>query len=551
VEIDITAVMAANPPLVLFLLLGFGLMLGRIRLFGVEIGPVTGVLLVGLVIGHRGLAIPVSTHSIGFIIFIYGVGMQAGPEVVRVFKQDGTRYAVLALVTAASGLAIASALDQFFDFELGVAAGALAGGLTSTPTLVAAQDALAQGVALPEGMTEDEVRANISSAYALTYVFGMGGLVMAIAFLPRLLGIDLAAEAEKLGLGDLDEDETRVAELPSIRAYRVEEQAATRIAYADRDLSSPFEIQQIKRAGEVFAPEPDTRLELGDVVSVVGIRAVHDVMLQRIGPEVIDTDVLDRSMESRSIVISNDDVEGKALHELDLARAYRCWLTEVTRTGMVLPRRGDLTLHVGDRLVVTGAAADLDDVANRLGYQEASLHETDLLALAFGIALGIFFGTFTVTVGATTIGLGSAGGVLLAGLLFGLLRSRRPTFARLPAAARYVLMELGLLLFMADVAVSAGSDVVSTFTSVGPALIASGIVITLVPMLVTFAVGHLVFKMNAAMLFGAVTGAMTSTAGLQTVRAQANSAVPSLGYVGTYAFANVLLALAGGMIMRL
>jgi putative transport protein len=217
----------------------------------------------------------------------------------------------------------------------------------------------------------------------------------------------------------------------------------------------------------------------------------------------------------------------------------------------VLPRRGDLTLHVGDRLVVTGAAADLDDVANRLGYQEASLHETDMLALAFGIALGIFFGTFTVTVGAATIGLGSAGGVLLAGLLFGLLRSRRPTFARLPAAARYVLMELGLLLFMADVAVSAGSSVVSTFASVGPTLIASGIVITLVPMLVTFAVGHLVFKMNAAMLFGAVTGAMTSTAGLQTVRAQANSAVPSLGYVGTYAFANVLLALAGGMIMRL
>ncbi len=198
VEIDITKLLNANPALVLFLVLGFGLMLGRIRLAGVEIGAVTGVLLVGLGAGHRGFDIPTSSQSLGFILFIYCVGMQAGPEVVRVFKQDGARYAVLSVVTAVSGLAIASAADRFFDFEFGVAAGALAGGLTSTPTLVAAQDALAQGVAVPAGMSNDAVLANISSAYALTYVFGMGGLVLMIAFLPRMLGIDLAAEARSI-----------------------------------------------------------------------------------------------------------------------------------------------------------------------------------------------------------------------------------------------------------------------------------------------------------------------------------------------------------------
>lgn len=549
-EIDVTELLGSNPLLVLFLLLGGGLLVGRIRVAGVELGSVTGVLLVGLLIGNRGLEIPVSSHSIGFTLFIYCVGMQAGPEVVRVFKQDGTRYAVLSVLTAVTGLLLASALEAFFDFELGVSAGMLAGALTSTPTLVAAQDALAQGVRLPDGMSESEVRANISAAYALTYVFGMGGLVLVIAFLPRVLGFDLAEEAAKLGVGSLDDDESRPGEMPEIRAYRVEREAATRRSYEERDVSLPFDIQLIKRGDETFAPEPDTRLEIGDVVAIVALQRVHDLASERIGTEVIDPDVLDRSMESRSIVISNDDIEGKTLHSLDLARAYRCWLTEVTRTGIVMPRRGDLELHVGDRLLLTGAASDLDDVANRLGHQEASLHETDLLALAFGIALGVFLGTFAVTVRGTTLGLGTAGGVLLAGLLIGWRRSRRPTFGRLPAAARYVLMELGLLMFMAEVAVSAGEGVVDTFQSVGPTLIASGVAITIVPMLTAFTVGRLVFGMNHAMLLGAVTGSMTSTAALQQVQAQARSSVPALGYVGTYAFANVLLALAGGLIMR-
>ncbi len=116
VEIDVTELLKANPALVLFLVLGFGLMLGRIRIGGVEIGAVTGVLLVGLVAGHRGLDIPTSSQSLGFVLFIYCVGLQAGPEVVRVFKQDGARYLVLSVVAAVSGLAIAGAADRFFDF---------------------------------------------------------------------------------------------------------------------------------------------------------------------------------------------------------------------------------------------------------------------------------------------------------------------------------------------------------------------------------------------------------------------------------------------------
>jgi putative transport protein len=163
----------------------------------------------------------------------------------------------------------------------------------------------------------------------------------------------------------------------------------------------------------------------------------------------------------------------------------------------------------------------------------------------------VFVGMVSFKLGATQIGLGSAGGVLLVGLIFGLINSYRPGFGRLPEGARYVLTQLGLLLFMSGIAISAGRDIVETFTKVGPTLALAGVLVTLIPVALSFALGRYVFKMNAALLLGAISGSMTSTAALQQVSGQSRSMAPMLGYVGTYAFANVLLAVAGGIIVRL
>ena len=171
--------------------------------------------------------------------------------------------------------------------------------------------------------------------------------------------------------------------------------------------------------------------------------------------------------------------------------------------------------------------------------------------MAFGIGLGVFVGMVSIKIADASISLGSAGGVLLAGLLFGLVNSYRPAFGRLPGAARHILMQLGLLLFMADVAVSAGEAILETLDEAGLHLALCGVATTLVPVAVCFVLGRYVFKMNGALLLGAITGAMTSTAALQQVTGVARSNLPMLGYVGTYAFANVLLALGGGIIMRL
>jgi putative transport protein len=551
------SLLASNPLVVVFLILGLGILLGKLRVLGVPLGSVTGVLLVGLAAGHLELEIPRATHNIGFLLFIYCIGVQAGPEFVGVFRRDGARYAVLALLTAALSLLLAQLASSFFQWEPGVSAGLLAGALTSTPTLVAAQDAVAQGLTLPPGVSSQEAVENISSAYAITYVFGLAGLVLFVSLLPRLLRIDIAAEARHLGEGDegpASEDLSpllRPSETPVIRSYRVDRSDLVGVPFAEIAEAVSAQVQQIKRGEEVFTPGGETCFEIGDIVAVVGLAAFHEQARARLGTEVIDPDVLDRSMESRRIVLSRRGLAGQSLAQLGIGAASQCWLTELRRGGAAIPRRPDLELRLGDVLVVTGPRSIVDQLAERLGAAEHELSESDLLTLAFGIALGVLVGTFSVTLGTTSIGLGSAGGVLLAGLGFGLFHSYRPDYGRLPAAARYVLMELGLLLFMSGVAVSAGHGIVETFHEVGWTLALCGVVVTLVPVGLATALGRYVLRMNAALLLGAVTGAMTSTAALRQVTGVARSNVPMLGYVGTYAFANVLLAIAGGIIMRL
>ena len=208
-------------------------------------------------------------------------------------------------------------------------------------------------------------------------------------------------------------------------------------------------------------------------------------------------------------------------------------------------------LERGDVLFVTGPSGNLDRLGERVGHTEREIEETDLLTLAFGIAVGIALGTLSVTVAGIPIGIGTAGGLLTTGLLIGYLRSIRPTFGRIPTAARWVFMELGLQMFMAGVGVSAGSGIVETLRSVGPSLVLCGVAVTIVPVLAGWLVGSYVLRLNPAVLLGAITGAMTSGAALSIVNDAAKSSVPALGYTGAYAFANIFLAVAGSLIVRL
>jgi putative transport protein len=540
-----------NPVGLLFVILGIGYLIGKTKIRGFELGPVTGVLFAGLVFGHFGFTVSPEAQTFGFVMFIFSVGFQAGPEFFEVLRRDGAKYFLMAMTVAVTGFVLAVWLANLFEFPIGTSAGLLAGAMTTTPTLAAAQDALQSGaVALPDGMSSEDAVRNVSTAYAITYLFGLIGLILIIRTVPRLLGIDLPAEAEKLTGGEIRIDPSlRI----SVRAYRLEHAEITGIPY--RELRERFpggaEVVKLRRNDEFVDVDEQTVFEIGDEITAVGHLHRFIEAPRIVGPEITDPDLLDMDTESVQIVVTRGGRADLTLGGLGISENYGCFLTKVTRLQTELPIEPSLQLKRGDVLAVTGPSGNVERLAESLGHLERSVVETDLLTLAFGIAVGIAIGTLTVTIAGVSIGLGTAGGLLTTGLVIGYLRSIRPTFGRIPAPVRWTFMELGLQMFMAGVGVSAGSGILETLRAVGPTLVLCGIAVTVAPVVVGWLVGTLLLRLNPAILLGAITGAMTSGAALSVVNSAARSSAPALGYTGAYAFANVILTLAGTLIVRL
>jgi len=538
-----------QPVLTLFLMLGCGYLLGNIKFGSFSLGPVAGVLFVGLFLGHHGFDSSPGAQSVGFALFIFSVGYQAGPRFFDVLMTDGLRYFALSLVIAAAGLSVAMLLANAMDLDPGMSAGLLSGGMTSSPTLAAAQEALRAGsITPPAGWTTDQMIGNVATGYAITYIFGLAGLIAVIKLLPGMLGISLAEEAQKI---ERAADTDTIAPINVVaRRYRVTEGLATRLPAAElrQKYWDGFAVGMLFRDGQRTHLEDDESARVGDEILLVGDLKFFSRDVQSMGEEIIDHD--DQSdFEKAGVVVIESAAVGKSLRELRLSQRFGVVVGGIRRMRMMLPLTHDFQLRKGDILIVSGVPESIDELGREIGHVERDEEETDMITFSFGIAMGVLIGLVSVKIGGLSIGLGSAGGLLTAGLLIGFARSVRPTFGRLPDAARWVFMEFGLLLFMAGVGLRAGADIIEVFLEAGPTLVLAGIMVTLIPVAVGYVFGRKVLDLNPVILLGAITGAMTSGASLSVVTNEAKSAVPSLGYTGSYAFSNVLLTVAGSFIL--
>ena len=560
-EIDLIELLKGYPELVFFLVLGFGYLLGNFRVRRFRLGPTAGVLIAGLAFGHFGFTAPSTLKELGFILFIYSVGYRAGPRFFSVFAKDGAKYVTLCLVITCSAMLSAYYLSSFFGFAPSQRAGILAGGLTSTPTLAAAQDAVRSGMAtLPPDVSVEAMVRDVSVSYAITYIYGLLGLTLLIRLIPFAFRINLHEQATTFAkerrIKDEDEDRTRGSIsgwAPILRAYEVvsDEIAGKSLRELRFRQRTGCVIQVIKRDDESFDPEPDSTLAKGDRIAVFGYPEDQEQVEKIAGREVVDRDLLDVPIESCDITVTRPETVGKRVSELGLDERYGCILTKLTRSQIDLPLNTDLVLEKGDILSLTGLKSRLDELTQKIGQVERNIQETDLLTFAFGIAAGLVLGKIGVKVGTVSVGLGAAGGLLLSGIIVGSLRSFHPTFGRVPPAVRWIFMELGLMFFMAGVGLNAGQGIVETVLSVGPTMFLCGAAVTTVPLLLGFLFGYFVLRLNPALLLGALTGAMTSTAALNALSETTDSSVPGLGYAGTYAFSNILLALAGTLLILL
>lgn len=557
-DINLFELLNKSDTLLLFTALAFGLLIGRIRFGSFEVGDTTGVLLVALFLGHFGFNFHVQTESLGFMLFIFCVGIEAGPNFFSTFLQDGVKYVAMAAVVCIAGIIVTVAFAKTFGFGPGLAAGMLAGALTSTPTLVGAQDSVLHRLT---GLGEEEktqLLSDISVGYAITYVVGLVGLLIFIRYVPALLRVDLAEEAKKVakerGMGS---DKKRVVRTPISRAYLVtEELVEKQIAGQTLRELGIYEkygvyVEKLKRNGQLISPDSETVLKAGDKITIVGYPKGHSSLELNLIDEVFDPDLLDFSIESEEVVVKHSFAVGKRIEDLRLDKDYNCFPSALIRSQIEMPVDKSVVLNAGDVLTISGERQRLQKVTEKIGFANLMSNVSDLVAFSFFFIFGLMLGQFTVTIGEMTVGLGNAGGLLFAGILMGYFRANHPTFGHVPQGALNMLKDLGLNIFMVSIGLKAGSGIVEALMEYGIVVILCGLAIMIVPVLAGYFFGRWVMKMNPALLLGAVTGSMTSTPSLNVVNEVSKSNIPSLGYAGAYTFANVFLTLAGTIIVAL
>ena len=323
----------SQPVLTLFLIIGLGYLIGNVKLRGFSLGPVAGVLFAGLFFGHFGFKMSPGAQSVGFALFIFSVGYQAGPRFFDVLMTDGLKYFILALFIAFLGFSLSVLAAKLLHLTPGTAAGILSGGLTSSPTLAAAQEAIRAGsVAPPPGMTAEAVIGNITTGYAITYIFGLAGLIAIIKLLPGILGINLADEARKLE-GEKSQGAAKLTANVTARFYRVDNKEFIRFSVAElgRRYWDGFAVVRVVRDSEVIVLAPDDYLRLGDEVMALGEDRFFAGPFQEIGEEITAKKGTAGLMDTAQIVVTNREVVGKTLDELNIARNYGVLLVGIKR----------------------------------------------------------------------------------------------------------------------------------------------------------------------------------------------------------------------------
>ena len=553
-NINVASLLNGNYILLLFVVLALGLCLGKVRLGSVQLGNSIGVLVVSLLLGQQHFSINTEALNLGFMLFIFCVGVEAGPNFFSIFFRDGKNYFMLALVMVGTAMLLALGLGRFFGWDIGLTAGMLAGSMTSTPVLVGAGDTLRNTMGGNKLLGPE--LDNLSLGYALTYLIGLVSLIFGARYLPKLQHQDLPTSAQQIARErGLDTDSKRKVYLPVIRAYRVGQEL---VAWADgknlRELGiyrqTGCYIERIRRNGILATPDGDAVLQVGDEISLVGYPDAHSRLDPsfRNGKEVFDRDLLDMRIVTEEVVVKNNHAVGKRLSQLNLTD-QGCFLNRVIRSQIEMPIDDNVVLNKGDVLQVSGDARRVKTIADRIGFISIHSQVTDLLAFCAFFIIGLMIGMITFQFSNFSFGIGNAAGLLFAGIMLGFLRANHPTFGYIPQGALNMVKEFGLMVFMAGVGLSAGSGIGNGLGAVGGQMLIAGLVVSLVPVVICFLFGAYVLRMNRALLFGAIMGARTCAPAMEIISDTARSNIPALGYAGTYAIANVLLTLAGTLIV--
>ncbi len=510
----------------LFLIIALGFMLGRLEIKGLSL-DVSAVIFIALLFGHFGVIIPKELGNFGLVLFIFTIGIQAGPGFFDSFRSKGKTLIILTLLLIGSACLTGIGAKFLFDLDTPSVVGLIAGSLTSTPGLAVAIDSTNSPAA--------------SIAYGIAYPFGVIGVILVVKLLPKLLRKDIVAEAKML------EEKRTGQHLPlSTGTFRVTNDHIFGKSLKQLQIRTMTGavVSRVSQGGKITLPVADTVLHEGDLIKAVGTEQALEQLFILVGDRLEGDLPLAGTQQLQSMLVTNKDIINQKLGFLNLQSTFNCTITRVRRSGIDLSPGPELSLKFGDKLMVAGEKNDLQELGRFIGNDEKRLSDTDFFPIAMGIVLGVLFGKINISFSDSfSFSPGLTGGILMVALFLSAVGKTGPILWSMTGAANQLLRQIGLLLFLAEVGTSAGVNLVATFQESGATLFLTGMAITMIPMIIATIVGHFVFKINILDLVGSIAGGMTSTPGLAAADTMCDSSAPSIAYATVYPIAMIFLIL--------
>ena len=551
--------------LAIFLTIAAGFWIGKIKVGQFSLGIVTSVLLVGVLVGQLDITIEEPVKSVFFLLFLFAIGYKVGPQFFRGLKKDGLPQVGFAVLMCVGCLVITWILALIMGYNAGEAAGLLAGAQTISAVIGVADDTI-NGLNISTEQKNNMINI-IPVAYAVTYIYGTAGSAWVLSSLgPKMLGglekVKAACKEleAKMGTSEADEPGFEHARRPVVfRAYTIENNW-----FGNGKTVEQLESYFISQGKRLFVERmrhnhtiineilPGQLLQKGDEVVLSGRREFAIGEEDWIGVEVIDPQLLDFPVEVLPVMIHKKPY---ANQKLEFIRKqpfmHGVSVRRIKRAGIDIPVFAQTMVDSGDTLELVGLKKEVETAAKQLGYIDRPTNATDMVFVGIGILIGGVIGALAIHIGGVPISLSTSGGALIAGLVFGWLRSKHPTFGQIPESSLWVLNNVGLNMFIAVVGISAGPSFIQGLKEVGPMLFIIGILATSLPLLLGLILARYVFHFHPALALGCTAGARTTTAALGAIQEAVGSETPSLGYTVTYAVGNTLLIIWGVVIVLL
>ena len=551
--------------LAIFLTIAAGFWIGKIKVGQFSLGIVTSVLLVGVLVGQLNITIEEPVKSVFFLLFLFAIGYKVGPQFFRGLKKDGLPQVGFAVLMCVGCLVITWILALIMGYNAGEAAGLLAGAQTISAVIGVADDTI-NGLNISTEQKNNMINI-IPVAYAVTYIYGTAGSAWVLSSLgPKMLGglekVKAACKEleAKMGTSEADEPGFEHARRPVVfRAYTIENDW-----FGNGKTVEQLESYFISQGKRLFVERmrhnhtiineilPGQLLQKGDEVVLSGRREFAIGEEDWIGEEVIDPQLLDFPVEALPVMIHKKPYANRKLEFIRKQPfMHGVSVRRIKRAGIDIPVFAQTMVDSGDTLELVGLKKEVETAAKQLGYIDRPTNATDMVFVGIGILIGGVIGALAIHIGGVPISLSTSGGALIAGLVFGWLRSKHPTFGQIPESSLWVLNNVGLNMFIAVVGISAGPSFIQGLKEVGPMLFIIGILATSLPLLLGLILARYVFHFHPALALGCTAGARTTTAALGAIQEAVDSETPSLGYTVTYAVGNTLLIIWGVVIVLL